>query len=248
MRPVKSKPLGLIKEEWESSAELRFEQIRSGRDVSYQFVILPCVLNLCEGSDFSSVVDVGCGSGFLVKEMSQRCELVVGVDMAGKNIELSKKLCASLANVQLINDTIENFAADHELSFSLAIANMTLITCVNLANVLEAIRKILNPGGTFVAMITHPCFWPDYWGYSSAEWFDYSHEIIIEAPFRISSEVSNCVTTHIHRPLSTYIETLVREGFQIDKLIEPLPDEKIASKYPSPWRYPRFLGIRCVRN
>jgi SAM-dependent methyltransferase len=209
---------------------------------------LPCVLNLCEGSDFSAVVDVGCGGGFLVKEISQKSGLVVGVDMAAKNIDLGKQLCSSLANVQLINDTIENFAANHNQSFSLAIANMTLITCVNLSNILEAIKKIITPGGTLVATITHPCFWPDYWAYSDAEWFDYSRQIIIEGPFRISSEVSNCVTTHIHRPLSTYITMLVQNGFSIDRLVEPVPDEKTASRYPTPWMYPRFLGIRCTRT
>ena len=248
LKPVDNKPFSAIKKEWESAAELRFAQIRSGKDISYRFVILPSVLNLCEGAELTSVIDVGCGGGFFAKEISRRSELVVGVDIATKNIELARHFCASLFNVEFVNEPIETFATNYKGSFSVAVANMTLMTCVNLAEVLESIKKVLHPGGTFVVTITHPCFWPEYWGYSGAEWFDYTREIIIEGPFRISSEISSFTTTHIHRPLSTYITMLVQNGFSIDRIVEPLPDERTASMYPTSWRYPRFLGIRCTRT
>ena len=51
-------------------------------------------------------------------------------------------------------------------------------------------------------MITHPFFWPKYWGYESEEWYKYNEEIFIENEFSISFEKEMGKTTYIHRPLS----------------------------------------------
>jgi len=112
---------------------------------------------------------------------------------------------------------------------------------------LNAIEKLLIPTGSFVVTFAHPCFWAKYWDYEEAEWFDYKKEIIIEAPFRISKEATSCITTHFHRPLEVYFNTLVNSGFIIDRFFEPVPDKKIQEQYPMKWEFPRFVGIKCTK-
>ncbi|GAH16704.1 unnamed protein product [marine sediment metagenome] len=60
--------------------------------------------------------------------------------------------------------------------------------------------------------------------------------------------MSDEVTTHVHRPLEQYFYALVNVGFGIDRIREPMPTVDIESKYPAKWRYPRFLGMRCVKT
>src|SRR5947207_10009099 len=144
MKPVHDKLLSDIKKEWEVIADLRHKQILSGKDISYHFVIFPCIVELSASCDLTSVIDVGCGSGTLAKEIAQRCGKFVGVDMCARNIELASELCASLTNVLFINALIEDFASQSAPpSFTLAIANMTLMTCINLHSVLQAISRLV---------------------------------------------------------------------------------------------------------
>ena len=56
------------------------------------------------------------------------------------------------------------------------------------------------------------------------------------------------MTTHVHRPMSAYLAALRRAGFAVDEMREPLPDRANAARFPEPWRYPRFLALRCVRT
>ena len=67
--------------------------------------------------------------------------------------------------------------------------------------------------------------------------------MFIEADFNISLQKNNIKTTHIHRPLELYINTLTKNNFMIMKLEELLPKKVDFNKFPSVINYPRFLGV-----
>jgi hypothetical protein len=116
-----------------------------------------------------------------------------------------------------------------------AVANTTLGTVANLPGVLTAINRCLQPSGVFVLTIPHPCFWPTYWGYAEAPWFKYDAEIAIAAPFRIASEGTALVTTHVHRPLRQYLTMLKAGGFELERFRE------LTGRGFTP---PRFIAMR----
>jgi SAM-dependent methyltransferase len=113
---------------------------------------------------------------------------------------------------------------------------MTLGTAPDLLKLLSAVGACLKPGGVFIFTIPHPFFWPTYWGYAEAPWFDYTREMAIAAPFRIGAEGTEFTTTHVHRPLAAYFEQLRRAGFELEKL-----EELIGRGF----RLPRFIAMRC---
>lgn len=249
MKAIAKKDLNKIRYEWDEISYSRHMQITSGIDISYKNIILPCVIELSKNSNYSSVLDVGCGTGILEAKLSLLSDKVVGVDLSAKSIEIARNYCKGLDNVSFENTTVENYASKTNMSrFTLVIANMTLMTCTDLPSILQAIEKLLISKGTFVATFAHPCFWPMYWGYDKAEWFKYNEQIIIEAPFKISKQATNCITTHVHRPLEMYLNTLSNCGFMIDTIVEPMPDKKVEQEYRKKWRFPRFIGIRCTKD
>jgi len=250
MKPVVGKTQEQVIAEWGRIAKLRIEQIEDGKDLSFKFVLAPCIFDLSKPSNFENVIDLGCGVGFLTKELAQKARYIVGVDMSRESVNVTLEQCSNLVNVEVVNATIEEYVSSYQDTlFSLAIANMTLMTVLDLDTVVEAIAKILRPGGHFVFTITHPCFWPFYWKYAFEEWFNYKKEITIEAPFKTSLATCNgLVTTHVHRPLERYTSSLIKAGFVIDKVMEPLPNKTVETKYPTRWEYPRFLGMRCIRK
>ncbi len=250
MNPIQNKHLNKIAREWDDIAALRIRQIQDDIDISFIHVLCPCIINLAEYCDFSSVIDVGCGCGFISEYISRISSKVVGVDISGESIRLARERLTKKDNVTFIHSSIEDFADSMQLgSFTLAIANMTLMTVPSLETTVKAIWSMLISGGHFVFTITHPCFWPLYWGYSEASWFEYSREIAIQAPFRISkTEERGPNTTHFHRPLETYLNMLRTTGFEIDRIVEPFPSPAIEQLYPERWKYPRFVAIRCIRK
>lgn len=237
-----------IEREWNDIALTRLKQIQSGQDISYKYVLSPLILNLLRECDLSKVVDLGCGTGTLTAMIAKNADYIVGVDISHNNIELARQHSTGIANLNFVNIEIEKFTSlVSEATFTTAVAGMTLMTVLQLDEVLQTINSILKPKGHFIFTITHPCYWPIYWGYYKEKWYNYQKEIPIKADFRISlNQVDGCITTHIHRPLGMYFNSLAKAGFHIVKIVEPFPSSNIEKLYPNKWEFPRFLGVHCV--
>jgi 2-polyprenyl-3-methyl-5-hydroxy-6-metoxy-1,4-benzoquinol methylase len=249
IKPVENKSNTEIILEWDSLAKVRKEQIESGIDLSFNHILVPTILNLIQDCDMSKIVDIGCGSGTLTKMLFRGDNQIIGVDFSQENIKLASTGLTE-NGIGFVFSSIEEYAKHVEESvYTLAIANMTLMNVTNLDCVLTAIRHILKPNGYFVLSITHPCFWPWYWNYAKEPWFNYQKETFIEANFKISFDDSGGkVTTHIHRPLNMYFNSLAKAGFTVENIVEPMPNEIVENKYPEKWQYPRFLCMRCIAN
>ncbi|VBB05615.1 s-adenosyl-l-methionine-dependent methyltransferase [Lucifera butyrica] len=247
-RPVFGKTYKEITKEWDEIALVRLNQIENGQDLSFTHVITPCIFEMLSGCDLSKVIDLGCGTGALTRMIAQKAKHVIGIDISKRNVELAQNASTTFSNIDYINIDIESLSSKFiEASFSTVVASMTLMTVLNLDQVLQIIAKILKPRAHLVFTITHPCFWPLYWNYAKEQWFNYHKEIPVEADFKISLDrKERGVTTHIHRPLEKYVNSLTEAGFSIEKIYEPVPSEEIQEKYSGKWEYPRFMGIKCI--
>ena len=248
LRPVLGKSMTDLRREWDQVAELRLDQIEHGRDLSFSYVLEPAILGLVDECDRSSVLDIGCGIGILTCRLAEISEEVLGVDFSAESIRLAKKRPESRRhNLQFLDTSVEALAERPSKRFSVIVANMVLMTMLDLPPALRAVSSLLRPEGHFIFTITHPCFWPTYWQYDKEDWFDYSSEIAIEAPFRISADgPSDFITTHVHRPLEQYFAEICRAGLSVVSVLEPKPHKELNPAYIRTWHFPRFLAMKCV--
>ncbi|WP_339216685.1 class I SAM-dependent methyltransferase [Ornithinibacillus sp. FSL M8-0202] len=245
MQPVNSKTNKEIANEWDDISNIRFEQISNNKDLSFNYILKPCILDLIDSCNIENVLDFGCGTGNLTNYIAECSQKVVGIDLSKNSIKIAKRYFNATENLTFINSSLEEYSnKGNKNNFSLVVANMVLMDVVNLESILKSIKSVLKEDGNFVFTITHPCYWSLYWDYFNKSWFDYKDEIFIEAPFNISLDKNNQKTTHIHRPLEQYINTLCKEGFIIEEMVEPVPDSKMLSLFPTKDNYPRFLGIK----
>ena len=244
---VESPNLVDISNEWDQIATLRLDQIDSRTDISYWYVLVPSIERLLGDVRGQHVLDVGCGTGHLSAIIASSACSVTGLDVSGESIHIARSLFGSRSNLGFEKSSpCEKAGRSHPI-YSAAIANMVLSDMPTLINELRAIRKLLEVGAPFSITIPHPWFWPVYWGYSSQSWFNYSKELAIRAPFRITNDPGyGLLTTHFHRPLTMYYDLLQTAGFVIDRILEPEPVGTVPENYLSNWRFPRFLGIRCL--
>jgi len=235
--------------EWDDIAVDRAHQILEEKDMSYKHILAPAIFSLISQKMMKNIIDVGCGIGHLTQQLLQYGEKVTGVDLSKINIEMANSMYTR-ENLSFFHTSIEGYAQKNKLKkYELAVANMTLMDAPSLDNVVEAVSKLLVENGQFIFSITHPCFWPFYWDYGNKNWFEYNKELFIESQFQISLDSNvDKKTTHIHRPISYYINSLSRHGFQIQKILEPMPSAETSELYPVKWIYPRFMVFQCKLN
>lgn len=249
MQVSQPKSLASLTVEWDRLAEERDRQLAAGIDLSFTHVVAPAALRLLDGADLSFLLDIGSGTGHFAALASAHATSIVGIEPSGASVRIANRICADIPNVRFAQTSIEEASpiVGGRVATA-AIALMVLMAAPNLESFATSLRPLLATGAPFVAILPHPCFWPAYWEYANAEWFDYTKEIFIEAPFAISNAHSRIRTTHIHRPLSQYLSTFAKHGFRLDVFDEPMPEPTVQAMYPSPWLFPRFAAIRWIKE
>jgi SAM-dependent methyltransferase len=243
-RAVDKKTVGSVVAEWDALAPVRYEQITSGRDVTYCRILIPNIIRLITPLKPKAILDAGCGVGLLAEHLRALAPQVVGIDPSAKGIAIAQANCKE--DIEFLQLTMEAYAEKTHQSFDVVIANMVLMDVLDLSSFLNAVSKVLRPNGALIFSCTHPWFWPSYYGYGSASWFQYDREIVIESPFRISAD-SECVlvSTHVHRSLEIYVSAFQAAGLFLKVLREPMPSPEINTLYPQPWKYPRYIIGVC---
>ena len=245
--PIKNHPELVL--EWDRLAEKRYLQISSGEDISYKHVVIPTVWQLLEGTNQSIILDIGSGTGDFTFQLAKISKKIIAVEPSKASITLAQKICQNYTNIQFLNTSLEETAnLLHKKSITIAVAVMSLMTAPDLKGLAKVLSDLLQPHMYFIAIITHPRFWPKYWGYEKENWFCYDREIFIEAPFIISKQQTKIRTTHIHRPIEEYMKVFSEVGFHLEKIVEPIPPHDIQALYPKPWEFPRFLGLRWKKT
>ncbi|GIO53815.1 class I SAM-dependent methyltransferase [Paenibacillus cineris] len=176
-----------------------------------------------------SVLDLGCGFGWHCRyAREQHAAEVVGVDISAKMLESAREQTDDPA-ITYLQAPIEDidFPDGH---FDVVLSSLAFHYVQSFDAVCQKVHSCLKQGGTFVFSVEHPIFtsrpeqeWilddkgsPLYWPVDH-----YQDEGVRNTAF---------LTDHVikyHRTLSTYINDLIRTGFAITAVREPLPDPKL---------------------
>ena len=92
------------------------------------------------------VLDLGCGTGMFLEELSKRCELVVGVDASVKMLKVAQKRAKGVALVLADADSLP-FA---DCSFDVVVSVTLLQNMPDPAATMRETARVLKRGGTAV--------------------------------------------------------------------------------------------------
>ena len=197
----------------------------------------------------TTVLDVGCGNGYLSRRLSRAGARVVGVDRSRELIERARAREASdPLGITYYERDAAHLDGLESGAFQVAIANMSLMDIEDAQGAIREIARVVTDGGRFVFSISHPCFDVD----NRSTW-------VIEVtggpgnPPVVFRKITNyrnphserytwklgdgrtVVTTGYHRPLEFYAHTLRAAGWVIVDMVEPRP-------------LPEFVGIRIQKE
>jgi SAM-dependent methyltransferase len=210
---------------WDTNAPYRWAELHADDDLSYR-ALVNMMTNALQrfgrrsGTRRLSVLDVGCGLGFLAREISRHGHRVTAVDPSTASIKLAETVASE---VSFVPATLEKYA---ELStrgrFDAVIANMTLHCVPDLDGFLAAARSMLTPRGLLVATIPNPDSYLQGREDVDLTEVDLSRPEALEIPFRIHGHRPHLAEVFFfHRPVSTHRAAAETVGLRLDGVKVP---------------------------
>lgn len=179
--------------------------------------------------DGKKVLDLGCGFGWHCKyAIENKAKEVIGVDSSQNMLEEAKKINGD-EGIKYINSTIENIEIKKQY-FDVVISSLALHYVEDFYKVCEKVYHSLKYNGDFVFSVEHPIFT----AYGNQEWYtDQSGEILhwpVDNYFYEGKRDSKFLGEDVikyHKTLTTYINSLLKCGFEIKEVIEPMPPKEM---------------------
>lgn len=171
------------------------------------------------------VLDLGCGYGWhCIYAMEHGAASVTGIDLSEKMLEVAREKTA-FPQVRYQRMPIEeiDFA---ENSFDIVLSSLALHYVVSFEEVAKRVNHCLTPGGAFVFSAEHPIFT----AHGTQDWYYDADGHILHFPVdnyfyegkRMARFLGEEVVKY-HKTLTTYLDDLLTNGFEIRRVVEPQP-------------------------
>ena len=173
------------------------------------------------------VLDAGCGTGYLSRQLAERGARVLAVDTAAQMIAVARRESDPALEIDFRVESCAELASIAAGSLDRIVSNYVLMDLPELDATLQAFHRVLKPGGAAVLVISHPCFpLPDAITRDPAP----TATFVWRAPYFEERSVREPAWAHFssdflwfHRPLSRYWQAFRQAGFRVEDFDEPGP-------------------------
>ena len=202
-----------IVDSWHQNAKAWTVAVREEQIASRKLVTNQAIVDAVLSRTPQSVLDIGCGEGWLARQLSAQGIQVLGVDVVPELIEQAR----TIGNTQFELLSYEDIGAGRlQAKFDVAVANFSLIGKESVINLFQAVPALLTPEGTFIVQTIHPvvgCGEQQYQdGWRVGSWAGFSPDFVDPAPWYF-------------RTLESWTRLFVDSGLRLVELREPLhPD------------------------
>ncbi|MFJ1460861.1 class I SAM-dependent methyltransferase [Nocardia sp. N2S4-5] len=236
------------------NAEYWIEIVRERLDPYQARLTDPALLELLGDCGGSTVLDAGCGEGYLSRELVRRgAAHVYGVDACEEFIvaarthpdhrpDSSTFRHADVAALPLADNSID-----------VIIANRLPNGIAGPERRFAEFARVLRPSGRMLLLGMHPCFYAARTergsagtGFAVDAYFGVR---TVEQRFEVAGRVSPAPSVQSFYSLEAYLGMITAAGFAITRLLEPHPTDELREQ--DPWWdehfvRPLFLLLECV--
>ena len=240
-------------ERWTDNADYWVGIIREHRDRYRTELTDAAVLEAIGACDGLTVLDAGCGEGYLSRELVQRgAARVVGVDRSPSLVTAATAAGQRCGSMSFKVGDIARLPLDAD-EFDLVVANHVFNEVQDINVPAREFARVLRTSGRLIILMLHPCFYDPRAGRQAAvirpvqEYFSVR---AVEQHFEVDGLVSPSPAIWWMRPLEAYAQALTEAGFYLSGMQEPHPslEQFTASSW---WRenFPRplFLLVTAVK-
>ncbi|MGG2054735.1 class I SAM-dependent methyltransferase [Lysinibacillus pakistanensis] len=234
-----------------------FRHYQALRQTPYNYNNLleqPSIKSLLPNLQNLQMLDIGCGMGeFAYYCIENQAKHVTAIDVSRNMLAIARREYAH-PKIDYGLYAIEDYHVAPE-SFDCITSSLSLHYIENFDAVIGKIASILRSNGVFIFSVEHPIATArktmvDNWIYdANGNRNHYAIDNYQDEGLREQTWFVDGVVKY-HRCISTIINSLIANGFTIEKLLEPLPDLEAVEKLPSlekELRRPSFLVIRAKK-
>jgi 2-polyprenyl-3-methyl-5-hydroxy-6-metoxy-1,4-benzoquinol methylase len=169
---------------WHANALPWVTAVRTGQLESRVFVTNRVIVDAVLARAPHTVLDVGCGEGWLARELSSHGIRVTGIDVVPALIERA----GSAGGGEFHIASYEDLAAGKlSISADVIVCNFSLLGHESVEGVFVAVARMLNRGGAFIVQTVHPEFAcgtsPYQDGWREGSWDGFSSDFKDPAPW-----------------------------------------------------------------
>jgi 2-polyprenyl-3-methyl-5-hydroxy-6-metoxy-1,4-benzoquinol methylase len=202
-----------IVDSWRKNASPWTTAVRENQIASRALVTNKAIVDAVLSRSPRTVLDIGCGEGWLARALAEHGVRAVGVDVVPALIEQARKAGGGEFRIS----SYEDIAAGRlDVSVDLVVANFSLIGKESVEGVMRRAPSLLNSGGSLVIQTLHPvasCGDESYAdGWRTGSWAGFSEEFSDPAPWYF-------------RTMESWETLLADSGFGILETREPVHPE-----------------------
>lgn len=197
------------------------------------------------------MLDLGCGYGWhSIYAMENGASSVVGIDISQNMLKVAKEK-THFSEVEYICGAIEDMDFKEE-SFDIVLSSLAFHYIKDYKELIEKINKVLKPNGILIFTVEHPVFT----AYGTQDWYYDNNKEILHFPvdnyFYEGKRIANFLGEDVvkyHRTITTYLNTLLINNFNINQIIEPQPSEEMLDilGMKDEMRRPMMLIISAIK-
>ena len=230
-----------------------YKQLREKEGNANELFEIPALLSMMPDLSGKKVLDLGCGFGEHCKMfLDNGAKNVVGIDISKKMLEVAKKTNSD-PKIEYINMPIEDIDKLNE-TFDVVVSSLAFHYVEKFDHVVKTIYNLLDENGVFIFSQEHPLVTCHSGGnrWTKDENGEKIHMNL--SNYGVEGErTSKWFVDNIkiyHRTFSNIVNTLVKAGFSIQQMTEPLPTSELLERYPEQkdlFHKPDFLIIKVKK-
>lgn len=190
-------------------------------------VIGPTLFQVLGSLKNKTLLDVGCGSGYLSAELANTAKQVVATDFSSEFIDLCKKKYRNKSNLVFrLQDITKEFQFKDQ-SFDIVLAKMVLQYVKDLHNFAEESARVIKKRGRVIVVVDHPFHRQFYYAQSLAGKrglsFDNLDNYFSRSPqtkTKLTSTREKIELTWYPKTLEDYIRPFIKVGLTLTDLRE----------------------------
>ena len=217
--------------EWSS------EQVKSAQKPNYSklYVVKPALLSLLGNVKGKKILEIGCGTGYWLKILTEQGARCTGLDMSENQIKVAKEDDPEKKIDYFVADASKKINLDDD-SFDIIFSEHVFLEISDLSDIKRIFKeayRLLRNNGFLIVSDLHPLApetnFPNIEVDKEYTYFKSGFPVKI-----ISTKPDGTVTKYIdfHWTFQDLINSMTESGLKVINVLEPTPDEKTVKKYP----------------